>query len=215
MKRLSTALCLVLSMCACRGSTPTTPTAVLAPTRPTGTLSGLVFAITPTGLRPVDGATVRLEIGSYRQDALTDQNGRYRLTALYDGSSSVTTTRAGYDTDTRKVTISGDVLFDIGVTLRIAHTLSGVVYEVTPAGQVPIADVSVYCDSCGEFGHTFARTDANGFYSFSGVFNGSNPLIVAKAGYRDPPGLPSGPVLGWRVVTVGGDTRFDIQLVRL
>jgi Carboxypeptidase regulatory-like domain len=197
MTRLFAAASLALLTWACdggsRSSSTTSPTAVLAPTRPTGTLSGLVFAITPTGLRPVDGATVRLEIGSYRQDALTDQNGRYRLTALYDGSSSVTTTRAGYDTDTRKVTISGDVLFDIGVTLRIAHTLSGVVYEVTPAGQAPIADVSVYCDSCGEFGHTFARTDANRSTAFLECLTVATPslwqrqaTVIRPVSHRDP-----------------------------
>jgi len=213
MKLLSLAVSLAVSMSACGSATAPTP--LPAPTRPTATLSGLVFGITPTGLKPIDGARVRLEIGSYRQDALTDQNGRYRLTELYEGSSSVTTTRDGYDTDIRKITITGDVVMDIGVELKIAHTLSGVVFEVTPAGQAPIEGVQVYCDSCGEFGHTFAHTDANGFYIFPAVFNGSNPLIVGKDGYRDPPGLPPGPLSqGWRQVTVKGDTRFDIELVR-
>jgi hypothetical protein len=104
-------------------------------------------------------------------------------------------------------------------------SLSGVVFEVTATGQVPIPGVSLYCDACGEFGHTAKTTDKDGFYSFSGdIAHGggmwlppSNTayLIVQKEGYRDPPGLPRGPVSqGWRDVTVKGDTRFDIQLVR-
>jgi hypothetical protein len=44
-------------------------------------------------------------------------------------------------------------------------TLYGVVFELTPTGQMPLADTQVYCDACGEFGHTSAFTDANGFYS--------------------------------------------------
>jgi hypothetical protein len=96
---------------------------------------------------------------------------------------------------------------------------------VTPTGLVvPVLGVSVYCDACGEVGHTTRTTDASGFYSFSGdIARGggvwisagiATPLIVTKEGYRDPPGLPPGPVSqGWREVTVKGDTRFDIQLV--
>jgi hypothetical protein len=103
-------------------------------------------------------------------------------------------------------------------------SLAGVVFEMTPTGQVPLSGVSVYCDACGERGHTEKITDKDGFYSFSGDIargggvwlNNTNTLylIVQKPGYTDPPGLPPRPVSqGWRDVTVEGDTRFDIQLV--
>jgi hypothetical protein len=89
------------------------------------------------------------------------------------------------------------------------------VFEATASGPIPIEGVQVYCDSCGPFGHTFLSTDANGFYIFPAVFNGDNPIIVRKDGYGDPPGLPPGPVSpGWRYVTVKGDTRFDVELIR-
>jgi len=72
----------------------------------------------------------------------------------------------------------------------------------------------VYCDSCGDpLGHTFADTDAYGFYSFSWTANGQTPLIVQKEGYRLTGDLPAGPVNGWIVAVVNGDTRFDIELV--
>jgi hypothetical protein len=107
-------------------------------------------------------------------------------------------------------------------------TLHGLVTESTAAGAAPIAGVTVYCDACGADGHTWLRTDANGYYSFSGdvaagggIWLGAGAVIalwVVKEGYRDPPGLllppglPSEP--GWRVVSVSGDTRFDIDLAR-
>jgi hypothetical protein len=107
-------------------------------------------------------------------------------------------------------------------------TLSGIVFEPTPTGQVPVADVTVYCDACGEVGHTWMRTDANGYYSFTGdvdagggiwLSRNPTPLWVGKEGYQDPQGppprsttLPSGP--GWREVRITGDTRFDIELAR-
>jgi hypothetical protein len=112
---------------------------------------------------------------------------------------------------------------------RLAVTLSGLVFEMTPTGQQPIAGVEVYCDSCGESGHTAVMSDANGFYRFNGdITSGggvwvetgiTTPLIVAKDGYKDPAGLPprtwpASGTTGWREVVINGDTRFDIQLAR-
>ena len=100
-------------------------------------------------------------------------------------------------------------------------TLSGVVYEETPTGRVPIEDVEVYCEPCGPETHSGAFTDANGFYSFTGVLvtSGPTPIWIGKDGYADPAGLPrptppnpTGP--GWREVTIDGNTRFDAQLVK-
>src|SRR5438128_1992160 len=122
MKYLVLALSLAASMWACSG-TPAAPSAPIVPTRPTSMLSGLVFAATPAGLAPVEGARVRLEIGSFRADATSDHNGLYTLSGLYEGSSTVSTTKDGYDPDTRKVTISGDVRLDIRVVRRVPYTL--------------------------------------------------------------------------------------------
>ena len=95
------------------------------------------------------------------------------------------------------------------------YTLSGVVFEMTAAGRTPIQGVSVYCDVCGgSLGHTFADTDANGFYSLPGTANGYTPLIVRKDGYGLAGGLTSGPTIGWITATVNGDTTFDLELVR-
>ena len=100
-------------------------------------------------------------------------------------------------------------------------TLSGVVYEETSTGRVPIEGVRVYCEPCGAETHSDASTDANGFYSFTGVWVESLPtrIWIGKDGYGDPAGLPKptppnpgGP--GWREVRIDGDTRFDVQLVR-
>jgi hypothetical protein len=181
--------------------------------RPTFTLSGLVLTQTPTGLAPVEGARVRLELGSLR-DATSDQNGLYTLSGLYEGNGTVSTTRDGYDTDTRMVTISGDVRLDISLVRRVAYTLSGVVYEETPNGRVPVEGVEIYCDACGsEVGHTYVHTDTNGSYSLAWSYNGIYPLLVRKEGYAvlNPSGVNSPNGIN---ATVNGDTRFDIQLVR-
>ncbi len=96
------------------------------------------------------------------------------------------------------------------------YTLSGVVFEVTAAGKVPIEGVQLYCDSCGSpVGHTFVHTDANGFYSLDWARNGGHPLYVEKVGFEifEPAGMLRD-LYGRIMATVNGDTRFDIQLVR-
>jgi hypothetical protein len=96
------------------------------------------------------------------------------------------------------------------------YTLSGVVSEVTPTGQVPVQDVQLYCDSCGSpTGHTFTSTDANGTYRFSWAQNGFHALLVWRSGYEvvNPTyTLADGTAV--KSARVNGDTRFDIQIVR-
>ncbi len=96
-------------------------------------------------------------------------------------------------------------------------TLSGVVTEIVQGAPVPIEGVSVYCEPCGEGTHTYAYTDSKGFYTFTGVWGTSFSIWVHKDGYQDPPGTKNSsfPIgAGWRDVTINGDTRFDVQLVR-
>ena len=114
--------------------------------------------------------------------------------------------------------------------VRMPWSLTGLVFETTSSGSgyAPVLGVTVYCDACGEFGHTWTTTDASGFYRFSGDVAGGGGvgvapgtttyLIVDKEGYKDPAGLPAtfwgGSRPGFRELTMRGDTRFDIELVR-
>jgi hypothetical protein len=105
-------------------------------------------------------------------------------------------------------------------------SLSGVVYELTPAGRKPIARALVYCELCSKETHTFATADDEGFYQFSGdLATGGGLWLTAgvptriivgsyNPDFEDPPGLPASQGPGWRNVLIDGDTRFDIELVR-
>jgi hypothetical protein len=107
-------------------------------------------------------------------------------------------------------------------------TLSGVVYEMTPAGRVPIAGVQLWSSE-----QAITATDSNGVFrvrpvwvcpcSFApAVEPGISSIQWEKAGYDDPAGQPASmfrflPVIpgsGWRDVKINGDTRLDIELVR-
>jgi len=114
--------------------------------------------------------------------------------------------------------------------------LSGVVYEVTPTGRVPIEGVHVQSDYFHVFPTPDAVTDSNGFFSFRRVWvcacswapwvdAGITSLYVDKDGYEAPAGQPTSifarrpgadvPAdLRLRDVPIFGDTRFDIELVR-
>lgn len=92
--------------------------------------------------------------------------------------------------------------------------LSGVVFETMPTGRAPVENVQVYCDACGE-GHVSVQTDANGAYRFSDVKPGSYAILVHKTGYDVIDSIDTfGGWSGRRVVTVNGDTQFDIQVRR-
>lgn len=105
-------------------------------------------------------------------------------------------------------------------------TVSGVVFEVTPSGRVPIEGVIV-ANGEGWGG----LTDANGAFSFRPVWvcpcsaqpwvpAGTTFLWVEKDGYKNPPGQQPSVFGGYYAksgaqdVTISGDTRIEIQLVR-
>jgi hypothetical protein len=97
--------------------------------------------------------------------------------------------------------------------------LSGVVSEMTSDGLVPIASVDIYCDACGEFGHTRLETDDHGAYDFGrdGIWDdgtGVIQLLIFKRGYLVPGGSTGPDGSSWRTVKIDGDTRLDLQLVR-
>ena len=95
------------------------------------------------------------------------------------------------------------------------HTLSGMVFEVAPSGREPVQNVEVYCDGCGsEVGHTFAYTDAEGFYSFGWTYDGINRLLVTKEGYRVVNPTATFSRFEAADAMVSGDTRFDIEIAR-
>jgi Carboxypeptidase regulatory-like domain len=185
------------------------------------TLFGAVSEMTADGSSPIEGAqviVVRPELAdpSSGRIAMTDSNGFYSIPGLPRTTRSIVISKPGYVSETKLVSMSSDTKLDVELERVEGHILSGVVFEVTDAGEVPIEGVELYCDSCGSpDGHTFVNTDANGFYSLAYSNNGSHPLLVTKAGYQifDPTGKLLDQY-GWITATVRGDTRFNIQLAR-
>lgn len=215
---LSALISVSLASAGCDGGdpqrTPALPTGPAQPAAVTYTLSGIVSETTASGTSALEGARI-LDLMTGRT-AVTDVNGLYSLSGLTSIPRTVSISKGGYTTQTRTLSLTGDIQLEVSLERIPSFVLSGVVFEVTEAGRVPVEGVELYCDSCGSpEGHTFVDTDANGFYRFEWTFNGVHPLFVRKSGYdiHDPTGTVRDQ-LGRVQARVDGDTRFDIQLVR-
>ena len=122
-------------------------------------------------------------------------------------------------------------------TYQVANViLSGMVYEETSMGRVPIEGAHVSSDYFHVFPTPDVVTDSQGFFSFSPVWvcpcswapwvnAGITSISVKKDGYEVPAGQPPSvfghalypdvrPDAHYRDVTINGDTRIDIELVR-
>jgi hypothetical protein len=147
------------------------------------------------------------------RSTMTDANGTYSIAGLLAKNRLLSVSRYGFVTATPSITMSGDTHVDIRLERAAAYTLSGTVFEIADAGNVPLEGVEVYCDSCGSpDGHTSVYTDADGVYNLGWAINGVHNLMAIKPGYElvNPAGSSAGRIS----VTVNGNTRFDIQLAR-
>ena len=79
-------------------------------------------------------------------------------------------------------------------------TLSGLAFEATAAGRLPVADISLHIPPLD----LYAGSDKNGFYSIQGLNAGVVSVWTGKDGYEGRS----------REVKIDGNTRFDIQMVR-
>ena len=215
--RLSTLLSLTVLLSACDGRTPVSPSpppaGVITPSGATYTLSGVVTEMTAIGLAPVEGAKV---VDASGRSAATDRDGSYSISGLPASSRTISVTRYGYLTGTTTITMTGDTELDIRLERIETYVLSGVVFEITDAGRVPLEGVELYCDSCGSpDGHAYAYSNADGVYRLEWTPNGVHALFVSKPGYEifDPTGTFRD-AIGRISATVRGDTAFDVQLVR-
>jgi hypothetical protein len=207
-------LALMSSGCSDGGSlAPPLSPGTTNPPAVTFTVSGTVSELSAEAVIPVPDAMVSASSG---RSAVTDGQGRYSLSGLTAATGSLSITKPGYVTAVRTLAMTADTQVDIRIERVPQYVLSGMVFEMTESGRVPVEGVELYCDSCGSpDGHTFVYTDANGLYRLEWTLNGVHPLFVTKPGYAifDPTGTLRDQH-GRISATVDGDTRFDIQVVR-
>jgi hypothetical protein len=84
----------------------------------TVTLSGVVNEATLTGQTPLAGALLHWYVSDFWREATTDRNGFYTIPGVYDQSSVLDVSLAGYQPLRTAVTIKGDTRFDIQLVRR-------------------------------------------------------------------------------------------------
>lgn len=211
MKRILLAAASLALVSGCSGTRLSNP---IAPSAPPVTASyivtGIVFADTETGVLPLEGAEVH---GPRGVPVTTGGDGLYALTGL-SGTTFVSVTRPGYAPVQTNLNVTSDTQLDIRMVRAATVSLSGIVFELVAGGRVPIEGVEIYCDSCGEYGHTATYTDSTGRYVFPELFGrGYTLLLVRKDGYavKNPSAAAN---LEGAAVIVESDTQFDIELIR-
>lgn len=212
--------CLALG---CANSPPTEPTpgGTQGGPAPSYTIYGVVSELTPAGRAPVVGVSVRETTGS--RSAITDAEGRYSIVnvPLQSTSTTISASKAGYNTSSATQQISGDTRVDIQLDRRTTYTLSGVISETTANGPAGIEGVAVYFFayvSNDYYAEGMTTTDEKGRYRLTGLWSGADvytDIWLTKSGYRI--GVQTNPPCDncFRTVTITGDTVLDIQLERL
>jgi len=223
----ATLLVLAATLPGCAGQSPSSPavTPSTVTAQSTYTLSGVVVAETAAGTVPLEGAQVWVR----GQNATSDATGHYSLDGLPALTGSARATKAGYAVQTKDLTIGGDAQLDFQLVRSAIYSLSGVIAERSGAGQTPVEGVlvevaSMPCDpdgsGCAAFGFPIAvlqsaTTNKNGFYTIGGLYQGPNNFIwVTKAGFEDPYPQRPGASEGGDALTIDGDTRFDLVIIR-
>ena len=227
--RVSVVVCLGLLLTACGSNKPLTSASPLAPTPPAApaVLNATLSGVVAENGHPIENAAVAVQWScgggcSRETGGVTDAAGRYVIARLPEGAPVWVTAhkdgfvqqcvatavmQSGVSLDLRLTSIAGlstaQPLSGAG-----SRTVSGTVFESTPAGRRLVADASMsaYSDAL-YYGDpvAFTRSDASGRYLLCGLSVGRIPYLVAE---RE----------GYNVTNVsvepGTDTTVDIQLRR-
>jgi len=225
---------LAVLVSACEQSRPLPPTSPSGTTVPPATnggpfiASGIVYEVTAGGLHPLAGVGIdaSADYQSFLPQVASDADGRYEVRLGAVRSESVILklvgVKTGYSQPCRvPITPTANVVRDLylvsdatlsstGVpaSMPIApQTLSGVVFERTPAGDRPVAGASVTGDFSSGLGwgpSAQTRSDAEGHYFLCGISQSELglSLYVTKPGYQ----------AAWVVVDRRGGGSIDLNL---
>ena len=211
----------------------TSPSPV-APTAPAAlavldlTLNATLSGVVAENGHPVEHAFVNVQFScgsgcSSQTGGMTDGAGRYVVARLPDGApvwataykdgfvqqcAATTVMRAGGSLDLQLTAIA-NLSTAQPPSGAGSRTVSGTVFESTPAGRRPVADalLSAYSEALYYADPVaFTRSDAAGRYWLCGLSQGRIPsLATEKEGFN---------VASVPVESGTGDTTFDIQLHR-
>ena len=202
-----TALVAALVTGGCGGATtPTAPPAAQNPPSGSATISGTVWVHTSDVVKPFGNQSLFGWVETDRGGSTTgriaiDAAGRYSFSVPAGGTRVRISVVGAYQPCAITLTPQGNVTQDVHVVTdplllgarlpselaAVGPTLSGMVYELTSEGRLPLRDVRVELDGLDGLGLVIATTltDANGRYLLCGVpqLRGLY-LFASKSGYK-------------------------------
>ncbi|HSC29152.1 MAG TPA: carboxypeptidase-like regulatory domain-containing protein [Vicinamibacterales bacterium] len=171
-----------------------------------------MFETGATGMRPLAGRQVELWIEysprpgrfeSMRQDATTDEQGRYDVSGLPNSLVWIFAAPEPAARDLNGHThlqpcaaarrVEQDTTFDVELVpaddprppTRVRPlTISGIVFETTPGGRVPVKGARIYAEKPLDFVATGAISDAEGRYRLCGLPEDQWSLFALAEGYQ-------------------------------
>jgi hypothetical protein len=167
-----------------------------APPPPTFELTGLVTEVRAAVRRPARNVAVEIS-PTYR--TVTDSDGSFSIRGLAEGTYVLRVSDLLYEPLSTTIRIEGDTRIDLEIAPRPVYALSGIVYEDTENGPIPLSGVLVNNSEI----HSSATTDATGAYRVFAL-RGSALITFTKDGY----------VSQGRDVAMESDVLLDVKLVR-
>ena len=129
----------------------------------------------------------------------TDREGNFSIPGLVEGTHVLNVRAVGYEPLSTTVRVQGDTRIDLEIVALPFYTVSGIVYEDTRNGPIPVPGVWVNNSET----HDSTRTDETGAY-----------LVYAPRGVAYISFSKSGYVNEGREIVMEGDVRLDVKLVR-
>jgi len=155
---------------------------------PTYSISGKVTS----GGNPLVGVMMSLS-GTRSAQTTTDINGNYSFSSLPDGTYTITPSMSGYIFNPSSITvnISGSNAINQNFTATLSgsqtYSISGRVYMTLSWGRVlPLSGVTMTMTGLSS---AITTTDSNGYYSFTGLTNGTYTIRPSKTGYTFIPSV--------------------------
>jgi len=180
---------------ACGSEPPTAPSTPVPPP-PTFTLTGTVMEARVEVRTPA--RNIPVEISPTRR-TVTDSAGNFSIPGLAEGTYVLNVRGFLYEPMSTTVRIQGDTRIELEIVPTPVFALSGIVYEDTEDGPIPVPGVYVNNSEI----HDSTRTDTTGAYRVLAL-RGVAQISFTKSGYVDQAAA----------IVMEGDVRLDVKLVR-
>ena len=191
--RISLIATIVALSVSCGSELPTAPS---PPPPPTFTLTGTVMEARAEVRTPA--RNIPVEISPTRR-TVTDSAGNFSIPGLAEGTYVLHVRGPFHEPLSTTIRIQGDTRIDLEIVPLPIYAVSGIVYEDTEDGPIPVPGVFVNNSDI----HDSARTDATGAYRVLAL-RGVAQISFSKSGYVDQA----------RAIVMEGDVRLDVKLIR-